>query len=314
MLHEIVTITDPVTGAVARIAPALGFNCFSFQVPHEGGLLETLWAADDFTAGTARPSGSGIPLLFPFPGRIRGQRFSFQGRQFQLPGDDGRGNAIHGFVLNRPWQVTEQTASRVLGMFTASQVDPEILKHWTGDFQLSVSYEVRGQALVSQIRVVNTGPGDLPCAFGTHPYIRVPLGGPSADSCHVNVPAKRYWQLDGLLPTGAKLPATGQRGLAAGMNFADTSFDDVFTDLEFAHDACEASIADPGSGRRLTMSFDRNFRECVVYNPPHRQAICLEPYTCVPDPYFLAAQGHETGLKILPMGGVWDMQIAIRVD
>lgn len=314
MSHPIITIADPQSGASARIAPSLGFNCFSFQTQHAGRPLETLWAADDFCAGSARPSGSGIPLLFPFPGRIRDKRFTFQGREYELPGDDHRGNAIHGFVLDRPWQIAEQSANSITGRFRASEVDPRILNHWTGDFLLVVSYEVHGQTLASRIQIQNCGDRDLPCAFGTHPYFRVPLGGASADNCRVTVPAQHYWRLEGLLPTGERLPAVDQRDLAAGMKFADTSLDDVFTDLQFAGDQCAASIHDPGSGRRLIMTFDRNFRECVVYNPPHRQAICLEPYTCVPDPYFLAEQGHQTGLAVLRPGERQDLQIDIRVE
>lgn len=329
MTQPIITIADPSTGAAARIAPGLGFNCFSFTVPnatgpratapqatgpHAGGALETLWAAENFTAGTERPSGSGIPLLFPFPGRIRGGKFTFQGRQWSLPGDDGRGNAIHGFVLNRPWRVAEKSASRVVGVFQASEVDDEILRHWPADFRLSVSYEVRGTTLASEIVVENCGNGDLPCGFGTHPYFRVPLGGPSADDCLVTVPAREYWPLEGLLPTGKRVAAGGAYDLAAGLMFAQTKFDDVFTGLSFAGGKCAASLADPGSGRRLIMTFDDSFRECVVYNPPHRQAICLEPYTCVPDAYALGEQGHETGLRVLRPGERWDMRIDIAVQ
>lgn len=314
MSHEVVTITDPASGATAKVAPSLGFNCFSFQTRHNGTALETLWAAENFSAGTERPSGSGIPLLFPFPGRIRGQQFSFQGQTYTLPGDDGRGNAIHGFVLNRPWQVAERTASRVTGVFHASQVDPQILDQWPADFRLTVSYEVRGQTLASRIRAENCGRGDLPCAFGTHPYFRVPLGGPTAANCKVTVPTRSIWQLEGLLPTGVKLPAEGKYGLAAGMPFAETALDDVFSDLQFSGDECLTSIDDPGSGRLLVMTFDRSFQQCVVYNPPHRQAICLEPYTAVPDPYFLTEQGHKTGLKILKPGEAWEMRIDIRVE
>jgi aldose 1-epimerase len=52
----------------------------------------------------------------------------------------------------------------------------------------------------------------------------------------------------------------------------------------------------------LTQSFDQNFTQCVIYTPAHREAICMEPYTCVPDAIRLAAEGHETGLQILQPG------------
>ena len=58
-------------------------------------------------------------------------------------------------------------------------------------------------------------------------------------------------------------------------------------------------LTDPASGRALTQTFEPAFTQCVVYTPGHRQAICIEPYTCVPDAIRLAAEGHETGLQIL---------------
>ncbi|HEX3727623.1 MAG TPA: hypothetical protein VHV08_15320, partial [Pirellulales bacterium] len=97
MSLKTVTIRDAASGATAKIAPEMGFNCYSFQVLSSQGTIETLWSAADFTSGQARPSGSGIPLLFPFAGRIRGTSFEYAGKEFKLPAGDGRGNAIHGF-------------------------------------------------------------------------------------------------------------------------------------------------------------------------------------------------------------------------
>src|SRR5215471_5017570 len=100
---HIVSITDSATGATARILVSLGFNCFSWRPVLSDGPREMLWAHPDFAGGNERPSGSGTPLLFPFPGRIAGARYSFGGRQYELEPGDNFGNAIHGFVHKRPW-------------------------------------------------------------------------------------------------------------------------------------------------------------------------------------------------------------------
>ena len=63
----------------------------------------------------------------PFAGRIGGAAYEFRGRRFELEPNDGLGNAIHGFVYNRPWRVVEQSALRVVGEFQASKVDRKIL-------------------------------------------------------------------------------------------------------------------------------------------------------------------------------------------
>lgn len=310
-----IELTDAATGSRAKILAGFGFNCYSFEAVHGGERIETLWAAPDFEAGTARPSGSGIPILFPFAGRIRGTRFEFEGREYTLTAGDAMGNAIHGFVMNRPWKVTEQTANRAVGQFQASVVEPALLERWPSDFRLTVSYELAGNSLKSELLIENPGQGPLPFGLGTHPYFRVPLGSKGdRDASRVQVPVSKVWELVNLLPTGKQFDAVGKHALKSGMNFADTQFDDVFTRLKFDNHIATASISDPGSGRRLVMTFDDTFRECVVYNPPHRQAICIEPYTGLPNAFELEKQGVDTGLRVLSPGESLRARIDVKAE
>ncbi len=200
--------------------------------------------------------------------------------------------------------MTEQSESRATGVFHASAMAPELLEHWPADFRLSVTYELSGNCLSAEIAIENPGDSPLPYGFGAHPYFRVPLAsGGSADACRVRLPARQVVVLEDMLPTQRRAPATGDHGLSQGLAFADTPFDDVFTDLQFDDGYCEARIDDPGSGRAVSIRFDENFSECVVYNPPHREAICLEPYTCVPG--LFGEQGGvatEQALRVLPAG------------
>jgi len=312
MSAEVLTLVDS-TGATARIAPALGFNCFSYQLASNQGPVELLWSAPDFVTGTARPSGSGIPLLFPFAGRIRGGKFAFGGSNFDLATGDGRGNAIHGFVLDRPWQVIEQQSHRLVGRFEASRVDPQILLRWPSDFRLEVSYELQAGALVSDIRATNIGDRPLPFWFGTHPYFRLPLGNRGApNDCTLTVPVEHRWELVDLLPTGKRAKPEGPFDLAAGVPFAQTQLDDVF-DVACAGDTWSAQIADAANRRTLTMTSDSLFTTCVVYNPPHRQAVCIEPYTGLPDAFALTAQGIPAGPAVLAPGAEFSARITIAV-
>ncbi len=315
MSVEQASIECPQTGARAEILVGFGFNCFEYVTTTGGRPHDVLWSAPKFAAGGERPSHSGIPLLFPYPGRLRGTTLSYGGRSFPLEGNDGRGNAIHGYVLNRPWSVVEHGASRIVGRFQASERDPSILSKWPADFILTVSYEFEAGALRSRITIENPDERPLPFGFGSHPYFRVPLGSEgSADACVVRVPVRRYWELVDMLPSGKKPAADGARGLAAGMKFADTKLDDVFTDVEFQAGRAAATIDDPAAGRRLTVEFDDKFTQCVVYNPPHREAICIEPYTCLPDQFSMAERGVIEAPDVLPPGGRFECGYVIRVD
>ena len=107
---EVLVLTDTRMGSTARILPELGFNCFEFRTNVAGQLIDVIDASPQFASGNDRPSGHGIPLLFPFPNRIRGGRYAWNGRDYEIPlsaaSHDGAGNAIHGFCLDRPWRVT----------------------------------------------------------------------------------------------------------------------------------------------------------------------------------------------------------------
>jgi len=321
-----VTLRDAQTGSEAKILTSRGFNCYQFRAVFESEAVDVLWAESGFENGAGSAAVSGMPLLFPYPGRIRGKVFEWQGRSYPLEGDDGLGNAIHGFVLDRPWRVLEQTATQVVGQFQAAVDASELLHAWPADFRITATYELAGRTLLSRFHIENPGDRPLPFGFGAHPYFRVPLGGSTADECRVVLPFSRRWELENMLPTGKQVAAFSQStartfpstlsavNLQQGMAFADVVLDDVFTGLEFADGWCSCRIRDAASKRELTLKFDESFRACVVYTPPHREAISIEPLTCVPNAYELSQQNIDAGLRVLAPGESLQLQAMLTVD
>jgi aldose 1-epimerase len=288
-----------VSGSQAKILASFGFNCFQFTALVDHEPMEVIWSEPGFESGERRASGSGIPLLFPFAGRLRGKSFVWDGREYAAEGDDGLGNAIHGYVLARPWRVTEQTDQEVTAEFHASIDEPKLLEAWPADFCITATYALRGARLESQFLIENPDGHPLPFGFGTHPYFRLPLGGPDSSRCRVQLPFQQRWEMTGMLPTGRRVPLDTPAAYRAGLPFGDMQFDDVFTGLEFEGGECVCRILDPGSGRQLSLRFNDVFHECVVYNPPHREAVCVEPYTCVPNAAELQRNGIVTNWCVL---------------
>ena len=311
---ECVTIRDVNSGSLARVLVGFGFNCYQFTAVHRGEGVECLWAEPGFESGNCRPTGSGIPLMFPFAGRIPGTVFRWEGREYQLTAGDGRGNALHGFVMNRPWRILAQTADSVTGVFQASVDDPKILESWPADFRITCTYRIRGCELDTRVILENPDTTPLPYGFGTHPYLRVSLGGSPPADCVVRLPVTESWELVEMLPTGKRLPVPGADALQRGAPFAQLTLDDIFTGLQFAGEECVAEICDPGARRSLKIAFDRAFRECVVYTPPHREAICIEPETCVPNAFELSRRGLDAGPTVLQPGERVAGRVAMRVE
>ncbi len=63
----------------------------------------------------------------------------------------------------------------------------------------------------------------------------------------------------------------------------------------------------------LSVSCSPAFRELVVFVPPHRQAFCIEPYTCTTDAINLQQQGLDAGLLVLPPGEKWSAVVELSV-
>ncbi|TWT34918.1 aldose 1-epimerase [Blastopirellula retiformator] len=297
MSIEIATLRDATSGASADIAVGYGFNCFRFTVPNGEKSVEVLWAEEGFESGELRASSSGIPVLFPFPGRLKDGVLQWEGKEYRLPQNDRTGNAIHGFVYTRPWRTIAQTESSVTAEFKASVDDPSILEMWPADFQIRATYALTGTTLTAVFEATNCGDAPLPCGLGTHPYFRVPLGGSSADGCKINVPYHCEWTFADKMATGEKRAA---EPLAA--SFADTSFDNAFGDLEWNDGICVTSIEDLESGMKITQTFSNEFIGVVLYNPGHREAFCIEPYSLIPDAFQVADKGVDAGLRVLQPG------------
>jgi len=146
---EVIELKDPETPATAKLLPELGFNCFQFTASVDGVAIDVIDAAADFPAGGQSPSGHGIPILFPYPNRIRNGRFTWEGKDYHLPADKvayNKDNAIHGFCLDRPWRVVNQAANAVTAEFQLSREAPDRRDLWPADFLLQIQYRLKNNS------------------------------------------------------------------------------------------------------------------------------------------------------------------------
>ena len=294
-------------GGVAEVWPALGFNCVRWRAAHDRQALELLYSDPALFQG-ARPTRSGIPVLFPFPNRIRDGRFSVEGRAYQLPlNDPAQKNAIHGFACRSPWRVVDQGADDacawVTGEFRCSLDAPMSLSLWPADHQIRLTVRLGRGTLRLEAVVSNPDTKPLPWGLGYHPYFRLPFAGDgAADDCTAEVPAKEYWALEGNLPSGERHPVDEKRDLNHPRRIGDLSLDDVLTALPGSpprvDGLIERAAITGAAGGPLRLFCSEGFRYVVVFTPPHRQAFCAEPYTCVTD----AANLPDGGWEVLAPG------------
>jgi aldose 1-epimerase len=305
----------------ATIAPERGFNCISFKVPETPSpaenkpksTFEVLDTLPGFMDGSARPSSSGIPILFPFPNRIKEGKFTWDDKQYQLP-LNGKTHAIHGFVFDRPWRVTDHSAHAMTGEFQLSKDAPDRLELWPTDFILRVTYTVASSYLHSRFEIVNPTEKPLPWGLGTHSYFRLSL---AQDDVHpktlIQAPIKSQWVLKENIPTGEIIPVPANIDLSQSIPASLLKLDDVFTDLQEIDEKIVSHVIDEHHQRQLIQSTGPEFRELVVFTPPQRGSICLEPYTCTTDAINLSTQGFQTGWQVLAPGQIQILEISHEV-
>jgi aldose 1-epimerase len=316
-MSNTVTLESANSDSTASISVDRGFNCFEFKADVDGRIVDVIDSEAGFADGTGRVSGSGIPLLFPFPNRIRGGRFSWAGKEYHIPDDkagyDRTGNAIHGFCIDRPWRVVAQGDDFAIGEFQLSTDAPDRRDLWPADFVIRVHYEVTESTLHSKFDIYNPDKVALPWGLGTHAYFKLPLTAETdASKCLCVAPVTEQWDLIDCLPTGKKNALPPDLSLGDGVYFGERKLDDVFSGVPA--DIVECLIMDEAAGLQIAQRNPGSFRELVIYTPPGRNAICFEPYTCVTDAINLETQGIDTSWKTLGPGELFSTWIDISAE
>lgn len=304
-MSEVLSLVSPDGSSSARIQVSLGFNLFDWQVNGQ----QVLWSQTGFERGEERPSGSGIPILFPFPGRIAGGEFTWRDRNYSVDSDDGRGNAIHGFVYNRPWLGTQLSENSARGVFRASLVDESIHDQWPADFEVIADYTLENRKLISRF-TMRSFDEELPAGLGLHPYFRMPLN--ESTPVELTAPLVERWPLENMNPTGEREAV--ELDFGGGVDVNKLEFDDVFTaDIE-PPQPIEASLT--VDQRRLVITYDSAFPYCVLYTPPHREAICIEPYSCIPNAVRQSelSEREAYGLRVLAPHSEWVVNASYQIQ
>ncbi|HSY78078.1 MAG TPA: aldose 1-epimerase [Verrucomicrobiae bacterium] len=305
-------ITLEVQGERAVIVPEAGCQCLSYRA----GSIDVVAGPADPSSWREHPHRGGIPILFPWPGRVAGARFTFNGREYRMPvNEPARGHSIHGFASERAFRVTRRGPYFVTAILDSNDYS-DLSSIWPWPFKLEIDYEV-GNGLRLKARVTNTGNSVMPFGFGAHPYFHAPLDPKgSRDAMMVQLDADLRWQLDAsLIPTGTLEPLAGKYDLRAPRPLETDTYDDAFHMAPTSNgDRPRARLIDPSLKVALEVRADSAFEDFVVYAPPDNAVVALEPYTSAPDAFNLAARGVAAGMRELAPGQTFEAGFEIRLS
>ena len=283
-----------------------------------GGGLRSYIAAgrellDGFAANEAVSNGRG-QVLAPWPNRIDGGRYTWDGNEHQLAlTEPARSNAIHGLLRFVPWNCARHDASEVA---MSQQVLPQ--PGYPFALTVEVAYRLSDSGLEVTTTARNTGTADLPWALGHHPYL-APPGAEYIDECSIELRAATYVASDERgIPTDTVSATDTAFDLRAASSVRDLQLDTAFTDLERDDDGhAHVQLVGPnGIGTELWMDasypYAQLFSGDTLAPDRRRRGLAVEPMTAPANAFRSgtdvirlepgAATSHQWGIRALTGG------------
>ena len=228
-------------------------------------------------------SGRG-QLLVPWPNRLRGGAYEFDGRRHQLAlTEPENGNAIHGLVRWARWTVAENESHRIV-------LEHTLLPQPGYPFALAlrVEYALSPEGLAVRTRAANVGREACPYGAGAHPYLT--LGTEVVDPLELRVPASTVLlpDDDGIATRpspvdGAEYDFRVSRPIGAAI------LDNAYADLERGEDGlARVELRHGDSG--LDVWMDESYGYVMVFTGDplpdvNRRSLAVEPMTCPPNAF-----------------------------
>jgi aldose 1-epimerase len=288
------------------------------RVSPYGGALRGLWRekhdgsreaiVTGYSGANGKIGGQG-DILIPFPGRVRGGKYTFEGQSYQMELSDKEGpNAIHGFLRHVPWQVTDQTQNEV-----TFKVEMGAEEHAGYPFALSatLTYTLDASGLTNRFAIENIGDKPAPVAAGFHPYFTVGSGQIDTDLLQIEMAS--ILDFVDMLPTGKVLPVEGtpfdfrEPRPIASMKFNHCYLNPIRNSDGLTH----VRLTAPEVDRSVTVWMDAAFNYVVIYSgdplpePHRRSSLAIEPMTCGSDAFNHPEWGLVTLQPEETVTGAW---------
>ena len=180
-----------------------------------------------------------------------------------------------------------------------------------------MTYRLYRDRLRVDATVENLGPAGLPFGLGYHPYFRLPgVHDPDIGGHVLQANVDEVWEAEESLPTGWRKDVPGPLDFRHPTPIGTTQLDHVFTGVKGETTRLGglvelAVLSHPTAPGRVRFLADASFRELVLFTPPHRQVVAVEPYTCSADAANLAARGIDSGWLTIPVGE-WESAVEYR--
>jgi galactose mutarotase-like enzyme len=227
----------------AEVVPARGAIVTALTV----GGADILFLDRSTLEDPTRNVRGGIPVLFPYAGKLVDERFLAAGTRMKQ----------HGFGRDKPWEVRERRADALrLGLVQ----DDETRAQYPYEYDLEYAVRLLPRGLQVELLVHNRGSRALPVSPGWHPYFRCP----AARKVEVGTdvpglrPAEQFTDAREF-DFGVEAPATGRARLVLpGLGPLRLSFSTLMRHLQlWSQPSRDFVCVEPFLGPNNTVNTDR---------------------------------------------------------
>jgi aldose 1-epimerase len=198
-------------------------------------------------------------VLAPWPNRIAGGAYDFDGERHQLPiTEPSAGNAIHGLVRWASWELADRGDDWVA---LEHVLHPQ--PGYPFSLHLRVEYRLDNRGLSVTTSATNIGDRACPFGLGHHPYL---AGAPHVDDLVLHV------------------PSSTATDFTEPRRIEDATLDTTYGDLE--RNAESRACIHVGG---VTLWMDATYRYVLVFTGDlpdvARRGLAVEPMTCPPEAF-----------------------------
>lgn len=257
---SLLKLTNPETSESLALSPTLGGTIVSLCL---GPDLNEILENDSEVELQDNPLFRGR-FLFPFNDRIPDGKYSFSGKEYQLPincsEDD---SAIHGFMYNKEVSILEHTETEAVFYWRTGK---DQIQGYPFDISLKTEIKLYNGGVKIFFTVRNEGEIPTPYALGWHSYFK------TDQSSTLQAVYPHYFEIDkNFIAVGTGVPSQGSK-----FDFSKESyFSDLFLDHAF-------EVPDNGMtflrNRDYSIKIEQeNFAFTQLFIPPDKTSIAIEP-------------------------------------
>jgi aldose 1-epimerase len=245
--------------------------------------------------------------LFPFAGRIQNGKYSFNGKDYNLPLNyPEENNACHGLVYDKPFIFSNSKISEMDAAVTFEFSPSEINEGYPFKYKITLTYILyKNSSITCVTKIENTGSEEMLFSDGWHHYFCI--NSRSINELGLKADVNINHELNNFgLPTGKTdiINFTGSRLLG------ENKFDSVFSvNRKEKASVSLYSAADDISLNIWQQADEEHYNYLVIYTPPGRKTIAVEPITSMVNSF-----NNKKGIILLKPGKTWEGRMGFFIQ